>query len=77
MNTRGHLAEGCRSNLFVIKGHTVFTPGVRDGILPGVVRGLALTASRALGFAVHETRVLAPAKCAVGCSTIFCASTTH
>ncbi len=60
LNTRGHLAEGCRSNLFVIRGHTVFTPGVREGILPGVVRGLALTASRALGFAVHETRVRVP-----------------
>ena len=60
LNTRGHLAEGCRSNLFVIRGRTVFTPGVREGILPGVVRGLALTAARALGLGVHETRVRIP-----------------
>ena len=60
LNTRGHLAEGCRSNLFVMQGRTLFTPGLREGILPGVVRGLALGAARALGFAVHETKLRLP-----------------
>ncbi len=60
LNTRGHLAEGCWSNLFVVQGRTVFTPGVREGILPGIVRGLALRAARALGCAVHETKVRVP-----------------
>lgn len=60
LNSRGHLAEGCRSNLFVIQGRTLFTPGLRDGILPGVVRGLVLGAARAMGLDVHETRVRVP-----------------
>jgi branched-subunit amino acid aminotransferase/4-amino-4-deoxychorismate lyase len=60
LNTRGHLAEGCRSNLFVMHGGRLFTPGMREGILPGVVRGRVLTAARALGLAVHETRVRVP-----------------
>ena len=60
LNTRGHLAEGCRSNLFVIQGRKIFTPGPREGILPGVVRGLVLEAARGLGLSVHETRVRVP-----------------
>jgi branched-subunit amino acid aminotransferase/4-amino-4-deoxychorismate lyase len=57
LNTRGHLAEACTSNLFVVQGRKLFTAGVGDGILPGVVRGLALRAARELGIAVHEGRV--------------------
>lgn len=56
-NTRGHLAEGCASNVFVLGRRRVFTPGPRDGILAGVVRGFALRAARDLGFAVHEGRI--------------------
>ena len=57
LNTTGHLAEGCTSNLFVVGKGKLFTPSVRDGILPGVVRGLALSAARDLGFTVHEGKV--------------------
>lgn len=57
LNVRGHLTEGCQSNLFVVRRRKVFTPAVREGILAGVVRGLAIEAARRLGMAVHETRV--------------------
>lgn len=57
LNARGHLTEGCQSNLFVVCGRKVFTPAVPEGILPGVVRGLAIEAARRLGLALHETRV--------------------
>lgn len=60
LNTRGHLAEGCRSNVFVIQDRKIFTPGPREGILPGVVRGLVLEAARNLELSVHETRVRVP-----------------
>ncbi len=60
LNTRGHLAEGCSSNLFVVKGRGVFTPAARDGILPGIVRGLAIEAARGLGFLIHEGKVRLP-----------------
>jgi branched-subunit amino acid aminotransferase/4-amino-4-deoxychorismate lyase len=60
LNTRGHLAEGCTSNLFVVDGRKLFTPSVRDGILPGVVRGLVLPAARVLGFLVHEGKLRPP-----------------
>jgi branched-subunit amino acid aminotransferase/4-amino-4-deoxychorismate lyase len=57
LNTRGHLAEGCTSNLFVVRGRKLFTPAKNEGILPGVVRGLALDAARALRLVVHEGKL--------------------
>ncbi len=57
LNTRGHLAEGCTCNLFVVSGRKLFTPGERDGILPGVVRGLVLRAAARLGYVRHEGKV--------------------
>jgi len=57
LNSRGHLTEGCTSNLFVVRQRRVFTPSLHEGILPGVVRALAIEASRELGIPVHETRV--------------------
>lgn len=60
VNTRGHLAEGCTSNVFVVRGGKLFTPGLREGILPGVVRGLAIAAARRLGCPVHEGRLRLP-----------------
>jgi branched-subunit amino acid aminotransferase/4-amino-4-deoxychorismate lyase len=57
LNVRGHLAEGCTSNLFVVRGRQLFTPATGEGILPGVVRARALSAARSLGMNVHETRL--------------------
>ena len=57
LNSRGHLAEGCTSNLFVVRHRRLFTPSLHEGILPGVVRSLAIKVSRELGIPVHETRV--------------------
>ena len=57
LNTRGHLAEGCSSSIFVVWKKKLFTPSVRDGILPGVTRSLVLDAARAMGRVTHEGRV--------------------
>lgn len=38
LNTEGHIAEGAVSNVFWIKGNTVFTPSISCGLLPGIVR---------------------------------------
>jgi len=45
-NAAGHLTEGGRSNVFVkLDGHW-FTPPVRDGVLPGVMRAHTLADAR-------------------------------
>ena len=57
LNTRGHLAECCTSNLFVVRHRVVYTASVRDGVLPGTVRRLAIAAARQAGLQVHEGRI--------------------
>lgn len=57
LNVRGHLAEGCTSNVFVVSGRALFTPSDREGILPGIIRERVLAAGRNLGLPVHEGRV--------------------
>lgn len=60
LNVRGHLAEGCGSNVFVVSRRRLFTPGPREGILEGIVRGFAIRAARILEIPVHEGRVRLP-----------------
>ncbi len=57
LNTRGHLGEGCSSNLVVVNRGKLFTASPRDGVLPGIVRDLALTAAREFRIPVHEGKV--------------------
>ncbi len=42
LNSRGHLAEGAISNLFLVRGGAVHTPHVACGLLPGVTRAVVL-----------------------------------
>ena len=57
LNTRGHLAEGCTCNLFVVRGRKLFTPSTGEGILPGVVRSLVLRFAAEQGIIVHRGKV--------------------
>jgi len=38
LNTSGHIAEGSKSNIFFVRGGTVFTPSIECGLLPGITR---------------------------------------
>lgn len=49
------LAEGCISNVFLVKGGTVRTPAVDTPVLPGVTRGTVIEVATANGIAVEET----------------------
>ncbi len=42
LNSRGHLAEGAISNLFLIRDGVVHTPEVGCGLLPGITRRVVL-----------------------------------
>ena len=42
LNTRGELAEGTASNLFVVRGGQVLTPPVAAGCLPGIARAVVM-----------------------------------
>lgn len=38
LNHDGHIAEATASNLFIVKGETIYTPPIEDGALGGVMR---------------------------------------
>jgi branched-subunit amino acid aminotransferase/4-amino-4-deoxychorismate lyase len=57
LNDRGHVAEACTANVFVIHGRRLFTPGPGEGILAGIVRARAIAAARELGWLVHEGKL--------------------
>jgi branched-subunit amino acid aminotransferase/4-amino-4-deoxychorismate lyase len=54
LNSRGELAEGCYTNLFVVREGRLLTPPVSAGALPGIVRGIVLESAARAGVDVSE-----------------------
>ena len=57
LNTRGEVAEGAVSNVFIVKRGSVVTPSLDSGILPGVTRGIVLDICRGRGIDAVEKRI--------------------
>jgi len=57
LNTKGYLAEGCTTNIFLIKKEKVITPSLDSGILPGITREVVLNLCRLLGLSHEERKV--------------------
>jgi aminodeoxychorismate lyase len=56
LNTDGRLAEGSTSNLFWIRGGTIFTPALPEGALPGVTRAAILKLCVKMKIKCRETK---------------------
>jgi branched-chain amino acid aminotransferase len=56
-NADGTIAEGASSNVFIVKGGEVRTPGLEVGILAGITRAQVLSLCRAHGIPHREVRV--------------------
>lgn len=54
LNTRGLLADGSASNIFILRGGGLLTPPVEDGALPGVTRGAVLELAGAADITARE-----------------------
>lgn len=54
MNTKGYIAEGSTSNIFLVKGNSLITPTLDTGILAGVTRGIIVEIARNLRIKVRE-----------------------
>lgn len=48
LNSRNHFSGGARSNLFLVIDGVLYTPGLDDGALPGIVRGVVLEMAKVL-----------------------------
>ena len=54
LNTRGMVAEGSASNVFIVRGRQLSTPPVEAGALPGIARRTVLDLAPALGLEPME-----------------------
>jgi branched-chain amino acid aminotransferase len=54
----GYVADGSGENVFMIKEGAVFTPDLSASILPGITRETIIEIARALGYTVHEKRLI-------------------
>lgn len=57
LNEKDFLAEGSTSNIFVVSGNTLLTPGEDSGILPGVTRDVVLESAPSLGIKTTVRRI--------------------
>jgi branched-subunit amino acid aminotransferase/4-amino-4-deoxychorismate lyase len=57
LNSRGVLAEGSVTNVFVVRGGELLTPPLEDGALPGVTRAAVLELARGAGVAAGEAPI--------------------
>jgi len=48
------LAEGCVSNVFLVRNEQLYTPPLDTPVLPGIARGVVLRCAAARKMAVHE-----------------------
>jgi branched-chain amino acid aminotransferase len=58
VNCSGEITEGSRSNLFFIKGNSVYTSPSKD-VLMGITRQRIISICRKNGIGVNETAILA------------------
>lgn len=54
LNTQGFISEGAVSNIFFIQNGMVFTPKLKCGLLPGIIRNFLIKELPAIGFEVQE-----------------------
>ena len=57
LNTRGLVAEGSASNVFLVSDGRLLTPGLDSGVLPGITRAAVLELAREAGIACAEGEV--------------------
>lgn len=46
LNNRGFVAEGSRSNIFIVKNGRLLTPSLDNGILPGITRKIVINLAK-------------------------------
>jgi len=54
INTKGNIAETISSNIFIVRENTIFTPSIREGCLPGIMRQKVIELARKAGYTVHD-----------------------
>ncbi len=57
LNSRGFVAEGFMSNLFLVENNTLVTPSIETGILDGITREVVIDLAKSLEIRIDERLV--------------------
>jgi len=57
LNTRGLVAEGSASNVFLVSSEGLLTPSIESGALPGITRATVIELAREAGIACLEDEI--------------------
>jgi branched-subunit amino acid aminotransferase/4-amino-4-deoxychorismate lyase len=57
LNGKGMVAEGSASNLFIVDGEGLTTPGIESGALPGITRAAVIELAAEAGIACRESNL--------------------
>lgn len=60
LNEANRMVECSHSNIFLISGKSVFTPGLSHGCIPGIMRSILLRILVNMGYGVHDDSSLTP-----------------
>jgi branched-subunit amino acid aminotransferase/4-amino-4-deoxychorismate lyase len=61
LNESGRLVETTDSNIFLVSGNSLFTPGIEQGCIPGVMRSVMLEVAGKEGYKINDQSNLTPA----------------
>jgi branched-chain amino acid aminotransferase len=57
LNTQGRIAEGSRSNIFIVQNSAIITPPDEEGLLPGITRAAVFDICRSRGLKLRLGRL--------------------
>jgi branched-chain amino acid aminotransferase len=57
LNSQGAVAEATGDNIFIVRGKSIVTPPVNEGILEGITRNMVMDLARERGYTVSESRL--------------------
>lgn len=60
LNEFGRVAESISSNIFVVKNGEIFTPGLGEGCVPGVMRQVVIDLAQKVGYQVSSNVAINP-----------------
>jgi branched-chain amino acid aminotransferase len=61
LNETGRLVETISANIFLVSGNSIFTPGINQGCIPGVMRKVIIGLAGDAGFNINDQSSLTPA----------------
>lgn len=54
LNEAGRIAETFDSNIFMVSGNGLFTPGISQGCIPGIMRSVVLTLAEKANYRIND-----------------------